>query len=195
MQTIKQTRQCGSVRRVSLKSLVVVTMLLCVSVTQVIAQNSQATLVVINFVGEELMFTINDETYLVPGIDTVPDGGKLTLALAPGRYTFTGHVPCCAGGNGEIELMAGQTRFLGIRVEWSGPIISSTGSLLEGPDDRLVFFEANLTPPEPTPTPELKPVESPPDGLGALVIVNYIGEVLAIDIDSVLYTISPIIRK
>jgi hypothetical protein len=57
------------------------------------AQNGQAKLVVINFVGGEMIFTLDETSYTVPGIDTVPDGGQLTLALAPGTHKYSGHVP------------------------------------------------------------------------------------------------------
>ena len=57
------------------------------------AQDGQAKLVIINFVGGELNFTVDDTLYTVPGIDIVPDGGQLTLELAPGEHKYSGHVP------------------------------------------------------------------------------------------------------
>ena len=51
------------------------------------AQDGKAKLVIINFVGGEMIFTLDETPYTVPGIDTVPDGGQVTLSLAPGRHT------------------------------------------------------------------------------------------------------------
>lgn len=56
---------------------------------------------------------------------------------------------------------------------------------------KLRFFEAGLTPPEPTPMPDFVPLQPPPDGLGALVIFNHLGGTLTVNIDNVLYTLSP----
>lgn len=144
-----------------------------------------ATLVLINFVGEEMIFTIDNQTYTVPGIDTHPTGEHLSLTLPSGYYTFSGHVPGTAGGNDNITLVANQTQVLGVKVEWSGPILGLDFTL----NDKLVFFEASLDPPPSTPTPTPRPVQPPPEGSGALIFVNYIGDVLTIDIDNQLYTI------
>lgn len=56
-------------------------------------------------------------------------------------------------------------------------------------NDKLVFFEASLDPPPSTPTPTPRSVQPPPEGSGVLTFVNYIGDVLTIDIDNQLYTI------
>ena len=153
------------------------------------AQDGQATLIIINFVGGEMTFTLDGTLYSVPGVDTVPDGGQLTLALSPGRHKYSGHVPGGDGANGEAELVAGQTHVLGARLERSDPVLSPAGIVLEAPRDTLVFFEASLTPSAPPPEPQPAPLQQLPAEQGALVFVNYIGEALMLDIGGDLYSV------
>jgi hypothetical protein len=153
------------------------------------AQDGQAKLVIINFVGGEMIFTLDETLYTVPGIDTVPDGGQLTLALAPGTHKYSGHVPGSEGANGEVELVAGQTQVLGARLERSKSVVSAAGVVLEEPRDVLLFFEASLTPSAQAPEPQPAPLQPLPVGQGALVFVNYIGEALVVDIGGDLYTV------
>lgn len=160
-----------------------------ITATVVSAQAGSAELIVINFVGREMTFTLDGTPYQVPGTDVAPEGGKLTLTLAPGRHTYSAHVPGGEGVNGEVELSAGQSQVLGARLERTGPVISPTGIVLEEPKDALVFFEASLSPSTPPPEPQPAPLQPLPAGQGALVFVNYIGEALKIDIDGELYTV------
>jgi len=160
-----------------------------VGVAAVSAQGGGATLTLINFVGAEMVFTLEGTTYTVPGVDTAPGGGQLALALAPGRYTYSAHIPGRAGSNGALELAVGQTQVWGARLERSQPIISPAGIVLEEPQDVLVFFEASLTPPVPAAAPLPAPLQALPAGQGALVLVNTIGEALTVDIDGLLYTV------
>ena len=131
------------------------------------AQDGQANLVIINFVGGEMNFTLDETSYTVPGVDTVPDGGQLILALAPGRHKYSGHVPGSAGANGEVELVADQTQVLGARLERSKPVVSPAGVVLEEPRDMLLFFEASLTPSAPSPEPRPAPLQPLSPGQGA----------------------------
>jgi hypothetical protein len=160
-----------------------------VGVAATSAQDGQANLVIINFVGGEMIFTLDGTAYTVPGTDTVPDGGQLTLTLAPGEHKYSGHVPGIAGANGEVELAVGQTQVLGARLERSEPVVSPDGVVLEEPRDTLVFFEASLTPSAPAVQPPPAPLQPLPVGQGALVFVNYIGEALIVDIGGDLYTV------
>jgi hypothetical protein len=153
------------------------------------AQDGQAKLVIINFVGGEMIFTLDETPYTVPGTDTVPDGGQLALALAPGRHKYSGHVPGSEGANGEVELVAGQTQVLGARLERSKPVVSPADVVLKEPRDMLLFFEASLTPSVQAPEPQPAPLQPLPVGQGALVFVNYIGEALVADIGGDLYTV------
>jgi hypothetical protein len=55
----------------------------------------------VNYVGETLTFTIDNEVYSVEG-----GGGRLMLNLLPGEYTFTASTPQ-AGTNGSLRVVAG----------------------------------------------------------------------------------------
>lgn len=153
-------------------------------------EDGLSTLTIINFVGAEMTFTVDGTPYNVPGTDVVADGGKLTLTLAPGQHTYTAHIPGSDATNGDVELGAGQAQVLGARLERSQPAISPAGLVLEEPRDVLVLFEASLAPPaQPAPS-QLTPILEPLSGdQGALVLVNYIGEGLTIDIDGSLYAV------
>ena len=170
-------------------ALCIVLALSLIGVAVTSAQDGQAKLVIINYVGGEMTFTLDGVPYTIPGVDTVPDGGQLTLSLAPGRHKYSGHVPGSDGANGEAELVAGQTQVLGARLERSEPVISPAGVVLEEPRDTLVFFEASLTPSAPAPEPQPAPLQQLPVGQGALVFVNYIGEALTVDIGGDIYSV------
>jgi hypothetical protein len=170
-------------------ALCIVIALSLVGVAATSAQDDQAELVIINFVGGEMTFTLDEVPYTVPGVDTMPDGGQLPLALSPGQHEYSGHVPGSDGANGEVDLLAGQTQVLGARLERSQPVISPAGVVLEAPRDTLVFFEASLTPSAPAPEPQPVPLQPVPVGQGAMVFVNYIGEALIVDISADMYSV------
>jgi hypothetical protein len=167
----------------------IVLVLVLVSVAATSPQAGQAQLVIISYVGGQMTFTLDGTAYPVPGTDTQPSGGQLALTLAAGRHTYSAHVPGSEGANGDLELTAGQSRVLGARLERSAPVISPAGIVLEKPRDILVFFEASLTPAAPAPAPQALPLQPLPPGQGGLVLVNYIGEELAVDIQGVLYKV------
>jgi hypothetical protein len=167
----------------------IVLLLVLVSVAATSPQAGQAQLVIINYVGGQMTFTLDGTVYPVPGTDTQPTGGQLVLALTAGRHTYSAHVPGSEGVNGDVELAAGQSQVLGARLERSAPVISPAGIVLEKPRDILVLFEASLTPAAPTPAPQAQPLQPLPPGQGGLVLVNYIGEDLTVDIEGVLYKV------
>jgi hypothetical protein len=136
-----------------------------------------------------MTFNLDGVPYTVPGVDTVPEGGQLNLALSPGQHKYSGHVPGSEGANGEVDLVAGQTLVLGARLERSQPVVSPAGVVLEEPRDTLVFFEASLAPSAPAPEPQPAPLQQLPVGQGALVFVNYIGEALTVDISGSMYSV------
>jgi len=167
----------------------IVLLLVLVSVAATSSQAGQAQLVIINYVGGQMTFTLDGTVYPVPGTDTQPSGGQLALTLTAGRHTYSAQVPGSEGANGDVELTAGQSRVLGARLERSAPVISPAGIVLEKPRDILVFFEASLTPAAPAPPSQALPLQPLPLGQGGLVLVNYIGEELAVDIEGVLYKV------
>jgi hypothetical protein len=159
------------------------------SVAAASAQGGQAELIIINYVGEPMTFTLDGTQYTVPGTNTAPDGGRSTFTLAPGQHTYSAQVPSAQGTNGEVVLSAGQTKVLGARLEQTGPVLSPSGTVLEKPTQQLVLFEASLTPSAPTPTPTLPPLQPLPPGEGALVLINYIGGTLRVNINNQVYTV------
>jgi hypothetical protein len=71
----------------------------------------QGELSVVNYIGDTLTFTIDNQTYSVAG-----DGGALTIDLAPGEYTFTASTPQ-AGANGILDVTAGATTRVSISLD------------------------------------------------------------------------------
>jgi hypothetical protein len=165
-----------------------------VGVTAIGAQGGQATppaggatLVVINYAGDQLVFTLDGTVYNVPGINVTPSGGQMSFPLSPGRHLYSGLVPGRSGANGEIDLAPGQTYVLGARLETQPAVISPAGIVLHKPFDMVVFFPASLTPAAPTPTPAPPVLQPLPAGQGALVFVNYVGEELTVNINNTVY--------
>ena len=46
------------------------------------AQSGQAALVIVNYVGSQMSVTLDGMSYVVPGTDTVPEGGQLGAEFA-----------------------------------------------------------------------------------------------------------------
>ena len=175
--------------RLLLNAMLVLLILPLITVAAASAQSGQTQLIIINYVGMEMTFTLDGMQYAVPGAAAMPDGGRLTLNLSPGRHTYSAHVPGAEGANGEVVLSEGRTQVLGARLERTGPVISPADIVLEEPRDQLVFFQASLTPPAPTPVLQPEPLQPLPPGQGALVFLNYIGEVVKLDIGGKVYTV------
>ncbi len=168
---------------------VLVVALFLMGVAMTSAQTGQATLTVINYVGSELNFTLDGKDYRVPGTDVNPDGGQLTLSLDAGIHDYSGVVPGGPGANGQVDLSAGETYILGTRVDTKPAVIANDGTVLQKPKDVLVFFQATEQPGAPAPTPERAALQPIPAGMGALVLDNYIGEELNVDIGGTLYKV------
>ncbi len=167
--------------------------LLLMGVTSIGAQSTPpaggSTLVVINYVGDVLVFTLDGTVYNVPGTNVTPSGGQMSFSLSAGKHLYSGQVPGQTGANGEIDLTPGQTYVLGARLETQPAVISPAGVVLRKPFTQVVFFPASLTPGAPTPTPTPPVLQSLPAGQGALVFVNYVGEELTININSIIYKV------
>lgn len=153
------------------------------------AQAGQATLIVVNYVGGDMIFTLDGTTYTVSGTGTVPEGEQLRLALDVGQHEFSAHIPGGPGSNGMVELAPAETYVLGARLEESPAVLSPDGIVLEKPKDQLVLFEARLTPAAPETPARRLPLLAIPAGQGALVLDNYIGEALLVNIGDALYTV------
>ena len=153
------------------------------------AQGGQATLIIVNYVGRDMIFTLDGTTYTVSGTGTVPEGGQLRLALDVGQHEFSAHIPGGPGSNGMVDLAPGDTYVVGARLEESPAVLSPDGIVLEKPKDQMVLFEASLAPASPETPAEWPPLRTIPAGQGALVLDNYIGEALLVNIGDALYTV------
>ena len=66
---------------------------------------------VVNYIGETLTFTTNNQAYPVPG-----NGGSLALNLAPGEYTFTASTPGAAA-NDSLQVTAGKVTRVSVALD------------------------------------------------------------------------------
>ncbi len=110
-------------------------------VTAISAQSGQATppageatLLVINYVGDQLIFTLDGTTYNVPGSNVTPGGGQMSFPLPAGQHVYSGLIPGRVGANGAIDLAVGQTYVLGARLETQPAVISPK----TGKDEQVV---------------------------------------------------------
>jgi hypothetical protein len=91
----------------------------------------------------------------------------------------------------DLELSSGETEIIGVKLDRTAAVISPQGIVLQEPRDVVSFFEASLSPAAPTPEPTPEPLRPLPAGQGALVIDNYIGDELVLDILGVIYRVPP----
>lgn len=149
--------------------------------------------VFVNYIGQELFLDLDDVTYTVPGTDTMPEGGKLTLQLNPGEHKFAANVPGVIGEAGEFTLTTGETIAKAARLDQTPPSIGPDGILLAKPKAIVdVFdFDPNAQPVDPAPTVDVwQPVVPATDQAG-IVWINYIGDELTVDLNGELYKVSP----
>jgi hypothetical protein len=89
----------------------------------IIAPTDEATtaapkgLLVKNFAGETLIFTINEQTY------SIPYNAETTFPLPPGRYNYTASLPFVAT-TGTVDLGPGQTIELSIAINVNHDVLS-----------------------------------------------------------------------
>jgi len=169
-------------------TLVLIAALLALSGLAVYAQEDETGLIVLNYVGKDLSFTLDGVQHTVPAAhDGQP--GELRFALTSGKHEYSGVVPGGPGANGLVELSPGQQYVLGTRLDTLPARLSPEGKVIEKPRDVLVFFEASLQPAAPTPVATRSPLQPIPAGLGALVLDNYIGEELVVDLQGNIYRV------
>ena len=147
----------------------------------------------INYIGQELFLDLDDVTYTVPGTDTAPEGGMLTLQLNPGEHKFAANVPGVIGEAGEFTLAPGESLFKAARLDQTPPSIGPDGVLLAEPKDivDLFDFDPNAQPVEETPVADTWQPVTPVAGQASLVWINYIGDELTVDLNGQLYKVAP----
>lgn len=70
-----------------------------------------------NFAGNNLTFTLNDQTY------SVPTDVEQVLPLSPQRYTYTASTPR-GTVSGEFTITPGQVMELSLYIDGSGSMVS-----------------------------------------------------------------------
>ena len=161
--------------------------------SQTQAQESVDNFVFINYIGQELFLDLDDVTYTVPGTDTVPDGGRLTLQLNPGEHKFAANVPGVIGKAGEFTLSPGGFIAKAARLDQTAPAIGPDGILLAKPKDIVDVFDFN---PNVEPAADTPPVDTwqpavAAAGQGSIVWINYIGDELTVDLNGELFKVAP----
>ena len=63
--------------------------------------------ILVNHIGQELILDLDDVTYVVPGTDTAPDGGRFAVQLAAGEHKYAVNVPGQGGAAGEFTITPG----------------------------------------------------------------------------------------
>jgi hypothetical protein len=148
--------------------------------------------VFVNFIGQQMNLDLDDTSYLIPGIDTAPDGGRLELTLPAGEHKYAANIAGRTGAAGEFTLVPGGAVAKAARFEMTPPRVEQ-GILIEEPKEYVyVFdFDPTATPAEPSPVIDAwQPAPAAP-GQGSLVWVNYQGDELTIDMSGQLYKVAP----
>ena len=82
------------------------------------AQGDMGQVNFVNFVGEELHVTVDGlDAYVVPGSDTVPEGGRLELTLSTGTHDFSLAIPRAPGQNMIVDVLEGGSDTFGVVTE------------------------------------------------------------------------------
>ena len=149
----------------------------------------------INYLGQEIVFDLDDVTHIIPGVATAPEGGKLALQLAPGEHKYAANAPGVPTGSaGEFTIEPGRVVAKAARIEQTGPALDNNGNVLEEPEDFIFVFDFDpfAAPVEETPVVDTwQPVAAQP-GSGSLVWTNYYGnDELTIDLAGQLYKVPP----
>ncbi len=157
------------------------------------ATTAEANFIFINYIGQEMTFTLDDALYLIPGTDTQPEGGELRLTLSSGMHKFAANLPGGPRGYaGEFSLAAGDTVAKAAHIKQTGPMVDNKGILLEPPQDYVQVFDFD---PLAVPIAEIAVVDtwqptSAALAMGSLVWVNHLGDELTIDLNGLIYKVS-----
>jgi len=147
----------------------------------------------INYIGQEMTFDLDDVTYRIPGTNTVPEGGRLALQLPVGEHKYAANIPGVAGSAGEFTITPGGYVAKAARLDKTGPTVDHRGILLEEPRDivRVFDFDPFAAPVEETPVVDTWQPTAPAPAKASLVLVNYTGDELTVDLNGQLYRVPP----
>lgn len=155
--------------------------------------SGNANFIFVNFIGQEMTFDLDDVTYVIPGTDTMPDGGRLELQLQAGEHKYAANIPGGEGSAGEFTIVPGEIVARAARIEQTSPRVDDNGILLEKPRDFVFVFDFDpfAEPVEETSIiDDWQPTIASP-GSASIVWINHIGEELTVDLNGQLYKISP----
>jgi hypothetical protein len=148
----------------------------------------------VNYIGQELFLDLDDVNYTVPGTNTMPGGGRLALALAPGEHKYAANVPGVRGSAGEFTLVQGGYVAKGARLDKTAPVVDRNGILLEKPQDIVFLFDFDpfAAPAQPAPVVDTwQPVAAAP-GKGSIAWINSIGDEVTVDLNGQIYKVPPL---
>jgi hypothetical protein len=145
----------------------------------------------VNYIGQEMFFDLDDQTYTIPGTDTMPEGGQLILTLPNGEHKYAANVPGVGGSAGEFSIGPNLVFARAARVEQTNPVVKE-GILVEEPQDYVYVFDFDpfATAAEPVKVVDnwLPAVAAP--GQSSLVWVNYAPDQLTVDLNGTIYTVA-----
>jgi hypothetical protein len=148
----------------------------------------------VNYVGQAITLDLDDVTYIVPGTDTVTDGGRFTMTLAQGWHKYAVNIPGGPGAAGEFLVEPGGAVAKAVVIEKSNPAIGPDGIVLGAPQDKAVVFDFDPLAPD---VAETVPVDvwqplAVETGQAGIVWINHSGtDELTIDMQGQLYKVSP----
>ena len=179
----------------SLVVLVIMTLMTGIGSRSVFAQGGadNGNFIFINYIGQEMTFDLDDVTYIIPGTDTMPEGGRLSLQLSTGEHKFAANIPGGSGSAGEFTIIPGVVVAKAARIEQTSPRVDNNGILLEKPKDMVFVFDFDPfgMPVEETPLVDDWQPNVALSGSASLVWINHIGDELTVDLNGQLYKVPP----
>lgn len=162
-------------------------------------QTVEGNFIFVNYIGQELYLDLDDQQYIIPGTATAPEGGRLTLQLAPGEHKFAANIPGVSLGTaGEFTIEPGGTVAKAAFIDKTPPEVEN-GILIEGPKDFVNVVDFDPFAPE---VAEEQPVvdtwqpRPATPGQGSLVWINYSGsDELTVDLAGQLYKVPPLTNE
>lgn len=157
-----------------------------------------ANFVFINYIGQDMVFDLDDVTYTIPGTAAAPQGGRLELQLAPGEHKYAANIPGVGiGSAGTFVVNSSGVVTKGARLEKTNALLDRDGNVLEKPRDYVFVFDAT---PTAAPTPQTPVVDTWQPvaaalAQGSLAWTNYTGDELTVDLNGTLYKIPPAVNN
>lgn len=150
--------------------------------------------ILVNYIGRQMTFDLDDTPYFVPGTDVEPDGGRLALQLAPGEHKFAANIPGAIGWAGTFVIQPGQVVAKNAVLGKTPPSVNRDGELVAKPKDivRLSDFDPFAPPVEEVTlvADTWQPAAAPP-GQASIAWINYIGDELTVDLNGQIYKVPP----